>query len=935
MQPSISHENPIRPSPQNAASIHTQGNNFLQTVQTSADPRTGQFNLAISIPLGQANDMSGPSWPFTLAYSALASQQDEGFGFGWSLLYTHLTREQSVWILRLASGEQFSVDLDNSDLQPGGRLAFHDYKLHAMQVTRDKNDKPDGELNFRILHKSGEMEFLGRPNTSGNVYVVHELRNAEGRSLYFDWLMANDVLYLRAVKDKQRTLVRYDRLLKTLTLEPDSSAATTFEFRQANGELSRLILPTADQPFIFRYENQAVGSQRLRLPTQVTNPLGGVDTINWSKTRESSHNLPNKAPIDYMPRVVSWLHSDGPGAASLLHRYQWVGTRNYLGGGSPQEFDWETGRDSLYRLRIPYEYSSSETLITGDNRMLEQLQAFEHNNSTSQQIDMAVVYTVLQTIGFITQLTSISRTWDRHHLQIKEVTQTGNSQTTRDTTYGINYDAAWKDQTAQCQLPHAVKTIYADLEKGTEHCEETTYEYDAFGNILLTRFPTQIIEVSEYYPATGETSGCPLDTSGMVRFLRKKTVYPAPGAPGSAPILSTRYEYQDLPSLISGDPNHAVVTLEELNNESTGELLETTQQAYERNNKQHYGRQTQTITTLNDLSTTTLFQYEIIENPGEPPLLLTRTVVQGFEESEESESQTEVVRALTTGLTYYDQSESGARTVYRYDALGRIVETKIAAGTSYQAIRTCNYHLNDKFVADHAPRLGNTPLATVALEETDATGQRKRTWLDGSARPLLIQLEDLDNRPGVFLDIASIRYDAWGREVEQVQQDWHPDASLLFCLTSTTAYDDWGNACSQTAPTGVVTHILNDPTTLRVEQWQQSTSGTQGPRQVTVSNTAGSPVETLRYDDQGRAIRTTQYIRDGLDRVIEQRVTLTDQSQIVERFKFDAYSRVTEHEEHFKQNDEQQIRRTRWDYALHSDGDHPVSVSVEVGAANA
>lgn len=915
-------------SPLNVGSIHTQGENFLQAVQTSADPRTGQFNLAISLPLGQANHLGGPAWPFTLSYSALSSQRDSGFGLGWSLLHSRLIREQDIWTLTLSSGEQFSVDLSQSDLQPGGRLAFHDYKLRAMQVSLLPGDGAPGELTFRILHKNGNQEFLRRVNATGNAYVLHELRSPEGRSLYFDWLRANEILHLRAVRDQQRTLARYDRLQGTLTLEPDSAEPLSIRFLQTNGELARLVLPGIEKPFAFSYDNQQVGDQRLRLPVGITGPLGATDTINWSTTLASSHRLPAKAPLAFMPRITSWLHSDGAGAPALLRRYSWVGTRNYLGGDSPQGFEWRAGRDSLYRLMTRYEYQSTETQISGELAVLRGLQAAEHLDASMPQVDAQEVLDSLVAQGAATPLTTITRTWDRHHLLLKEVTLTGTCETTREITYGVDYAKPWQDQPAQCQLPHSVKTTYTRPGTEPRYSEETIYTYDAFGNTLTTLLPSGIEEVYVYYPASGDVHGCPPDASGMVRWLKQKTVYPAPDRPGRPPVLCTRFEYEALPSLVANDPAHAVVCLEEQVDATGGQVLEHTSQTYERVDPAHYGRQKQTVTTLNGKATTTLFEYCITNAPDEPALLHTRTVVNGFEDSELASLTSEDSRSLLTGLTHCQVSAAGARTCFTYDALGRVIRTVIAEGTAYEAVRTCNYHLNDDVVTREAPRSNDDLIAEVGIEETDATGQRKRTWLDGSGRTVWVQLEDLDHRPGVFLDVLKVSHDAWGREIERVELDWLADGSLLSSATSSIAYDDWGNPYCQTDASGVMTYTVYDPIRRCAERWQQSPAGTVLGKQVSTVNAAGSVVQSALFDDQVQAVRTTEYLRDGLDRVIEQRITPRDGPAQVTQFDYDHYDRLTARHQLFTEDEQPLIRTVCWQYAAHSDGDHPESVSV-------
>ena len=345
-------------APLNVGNVHTQANNFIQAVQSGVDPRTGQFNLAITLPLGMANDLGGPSWSFTLAFSSLASHINSGFGHGWGVSYSELIRDQQWWSLRLSSGEQFVVDLANSDLNVGGRLAFQDYKLDAIRVTVLANNQ------FKVEHKTGEFEILKRVDDQGNAYVLHEVRSPEGRSLYFDWFRGNNINYLEKVRDEKRVLASINRaVIPSLTLEPETTHETVIEFEQQSNELRWLRLPTLDQPFVFHYEIINVGGdQTLRFPTKLSGPLGAEDTISWSKTAQTSHRLPNAAPIDFLPRVVLWTHSDGVLSNTRQQRYEWVGTNNYLGYGNTEGIRWERGWDTLYKLRRRYDYSVTETL---------------------------------------------------------------------------------------------------------------------------------------------------------------------------------------------------------------------------------------------------------------------------------------------------------------------------------------------------------------------------------------------------------------------------------------------------------------------------------------------------------------------------------------------------------------------------------------------
>ncbi|WP_442112382.1 RHS repeat domain-containing protein [Pseudomonas sp. NUPR-001] len=881
-------------TPLNVGGIHTQANNFLQAVHSGVDPRTGQFNLAINVPLGAANNLTGPTLSLTWLFSSLSSHRDLGFGLGWSLALSQLTLAVNASSLSLSSGEQFSVNLDESDLSIGGKLAFYDYKLEALRVIRHD------ETSFRVEHKTGEMEVLRQVDNRGS-YVLHELLSPEGRKLYLNWSMLNDVAHLIEVRDEQRTLARINRQSgsPTLELEPATAQQSDIQFLVLNNQLQALLLPTLETPFNFAYTLKSTGKgQQLLFPSEVNSPLGTTDTVVWT-AEANSHQLPDDAPLQFLPRVSTWLHTDGAPETTLLRSYEWVGRHNHFGYGSTLGFKWQSGRDNLYQLREAYEYSVIETQLDASS----------------------------------TTLATITRQWDRHHLLTFESTVSGDCQVNVETTYGIDYDKSWPEQEPWCQLPHCSTTTYVDGKTGKRRSEQVTYTYDRYGNVLTTLYPTGVQEHCEYYPATGEEGACPFDASGMVRYLKRKTISPAPNAPGTAPKLATRYEYQNLPSLIEGNPDHAVVMLEELTDMSTGRVLETTRQVYELIDKQHYGRPKKITTRLGGKDTTTALEYRI-ESIKDQRLLRTTTTIKGFENNEMTQSSSSDVRSLITGQTAWEISTANVRTDYHFDALGRITRTVIAAGSQYEASRTCAYHLNDEFASVQAPHItrcdGSTKkLSAVGIEETDATGQRKRTWLDGSGRAVLVQLEDIDwssanpEQPARFFDMESSAYDAQGRITRQTTWDWAPGRSEpLMTLTSRFEYDDWGSLSSQIDPTGVITHSVHDPVAQRSEQWSQSASGALSGKQVIYNNVAGSPKREEYYDNRGQLVRTTDNTRDGLDRVIAQRITPAKGEPLVTRFEYDAYSRLT--------------RRTLpddtvvvWTYLAYSDSDHPESITVE------
>lgn len=881
--------------PHNTGGIHTQANNFLSAMQSAVDPRTGQFNLVFNIELGIANDLGGPSLPFTLAFSSLGSHRSQGFGLGWSLLFSELSLAQGAQTLRLGTGEQYAVQA-----VADGQVTFCDYKLQSLRVVRTD----DG--NYRLIHKDGRTEVLKRVNGSGP-YVLHELRSDAGRRLHVQWNSANGVNFLREITDdNQCVLARLDRsgTSPKLLIAPGTADEAIYVFEQVNNRLARLRLPEVEAPFTFSYEAIDVGnSQSLLFPKEVGSPLGAADTLFWSKTASDSHRLPSGAPISFLPRVLRWEHTDSEAAGTLSHSYAWTGVYNYLGFGSQLGFQWESGRDNLYKLRERYEYAVTETL----------------SNSS----------------GSIVQ--TVERHWDRYHLQTLERRRSGDHETRVDTCYHVDYDKSWEEQAAFCQLPRQVTTTFIEWQGDTvkrERSEVSTSTFDGYGNPLQSVQANGVTEFNEYYPIEGELGSAPEDALGMVRRLKLRRVTPPMLAHGAAPVMVTRYTYAALPSLITGDPALQLVEREQLEDETAQAVVETTDNAYIDTVGQHYARLASTTKTVAGRPITTRHTYSI-EPVNGVAALLTTTVIEGDEKDQTQQMRTSTARSLTSGQTLRETSAAGVHTDHAFDRLGRVVRSIIASGTEYEVTRTANYHLSDIFVMQHAPRMpasnGNAPrLASVGLEERDATGQRKRTWLDGAGRTVRVELEDLDHETAPFRCMSSIEHDALGREISRNETDWAADGQPLFSLTSTTTYDHWGNAAQVTAGNGVTTHTVHDPIAQTEQRWQ-SALGKAGSLEVVHKNLNGSPVKTEHYDDGGgdpgkrRWVRTTYQHRDGLDRVIEQRVVPAIGVATTTHTTYDAFSRVVERLE----VGDSQARKTLWTYAPHSNSEHPASVSMQ------
>ena len=866
------------------STVHTQATNFSDFIKTGVDARTGQFTLAFQLPVIPANNMCGPSITPTLSFSVLGSSHDKGFGLGWSLDLSELDLNQDAPSLRLSSGESFAVDTANLSATPGSELKLLDAKLQSMVVTRLNSD------TYRVEYKNGQSELLTRQEDSSR-FLVTEIRSPEGRRIHVRWASFRGGFRLKSIRDETRTLlqVAYDE--GEIEFSVPGRDAHALKMRTTNDKLVAVHLPGIKTPCTITYDHHPLDDLTdLLLPIEFTTPLGASDTVTWAKG-EDGHQLPEGAPFKVLPRVLRWTHSSGTDDTRLHRTYEWTGAHNFLGYGSAQAFDWQKGRDNLYQVEEDYSYSVVET----------------------------------QTDGARKPLSTITRTWNRFHLLTQETSRRGHCEVRQDTLYAIAPNTRWNDQPAWCQLPHKQTVTFIDHSaKNLSRIEETEYRYDTSGNVLFTRSPNGIEEHNEYYPAQGSkasehSGGCPASPLGMVRFLRKKTVKPrrlADGSYGGASETSTTYTYKALDSLIEGGREFVVVEKEAARDETHSRDIESTSQTYITEIGPHYARVASKVTTINGKATTLRFGYDLTDDS-----LTTRITTQGFENTELVRSTRSSTRSLNTGQITRETNEAGVVSRFEYDSLGRIVLAVTADASPYENRRTSSYHVRDKTALKHVAK-GENP---VMIEHVLATGQHRRQWLDGEGRTVRVELEDLDHAAGTLREIARTAFDAEGRTVSETQQDWlrdpeNPTKVTALRLTTSSHYDDWGQVSHRTSPDGVVSHTQHDPVQLTLKAWQQNGS-LKSPHTLTRHNAAGSAIQEQLFDTHDRLVRTTTWLRDGLDRVTRTTLAVPGLPERVTTVKLDVYGRTVEQ----RLPDSTLVN---WTYAPHSDGDHPETIAV-------
>jgi len=824
--------------------IHSNAYNFLSFITSGVDPRTGVYTCNIAFSQVLANDLGGPAVPLVLAYSPLQTK-DVGFGTGWSLQLS--TYDGATHSLHLSSGDSYKAEKTPSALH------VKDQKLQSFRVAVEAND------DLRVEHKSGLVEVLSSSAENRQQWLPSAVHSPEGRSISLKYTPWGRTRYLSQVTDDNGTrllLINRTSIQVTLTVWPDDPDRVLIAQMVLRGlEVIRIELTLGVERPSWRIEYET--RTGLRVISRMESPAGGLEVIQYHST---GIPLPRNAPVTHLPCVAQHLHyplNDQP-VITRDFNFAVTNSNNYLGYGAPN-LTWTDDGDNLYKVLTDYRYSSTETLVTGVGADKQELRR-------------------------------VLRTYNRFHLLVVEQTRQGGKLQTQTIEYHEAPGQSFADQPAQCQLPKRSTLTYRD-ERNRERVETTLTDFDDFANPIRTVAPSGAIETLDYYPVAGEAGLCPPDPLGFVRSVKSKTQVPAPGyAP--APVLSTHFRYELMPSLRTAGKSFLVLVQEQLREGAT--VLTVADKIYKTDTARpwEYARLAKETVTINGYASTTTLAYE--KASGQ---LKTTTRVTGhdlaFSESYE-------VVSLLTGLPAQSCGSTGVviRTVH--DKLGRIISETVAPETAHAATRTYDY------------TLASTSSNGVETHATDASGAKKTTRFDGLGREVLITLQDIDAQPVVTREVYSASYDVLGQLVRETTTDWFGGVAMP--LESRYAYDDWGSRSQTTGPDLVVSHSQADPIDLSEAEWLEGAG-----KIITRSNLLGKPYEIVRQvrDDPGEGTLYQQYEYDGLGRCTVQRDALMQTTA----YTYDFANRLLQS----ILPDGTLISRT---YARHSTDDLPIGIKV-------
>ncbi|MFB8240217.1 RHS repeat-associated core domain-containing protein [Kitasatospora purpeofusca] len=816
--------------------LFTHATNFSSAVSGGVDPRTGLFNVQIALGGLVGNRALGPSLPLTLSYSPLTTT-DMGLGQGVSLPMT--TYDVNERLLVLSSGEQYRVE------ETGTKVVLLQHKLDTVHITREQ-DK-DG---YRIVHKSGDVEILTGPRNAFDLKVPTSLVTPTGHRLDLRWdFTGGDRPRLAEVRDEQDVLLKVvytGRSKTTLRVLPGQKEGYDVELRFRNGLLGSVhhFGLGADKPLVWDFTHTAVGQQGAwgSWITGVRTP-GGMDETAWYE--DDGHHFPATAGLPALPRVYRFVRTPGGGQPPIEASYDYTDT-NFLGGHS--DVDWDSSRDCLYDVLTEYTYGSTESRTCAG------------------------------------RTARVTRTYNRFHLQTAERQQQNSCSRLVETQYYAVTGKPFEDQPKQFQLPKKRTVTWTDSRSTgplKSYPETTRTFFDKFGNPSSQDDPDGTRTVWDYYPAGGSGDDCPPEPNGFTRLLRSVTRTP-PATGFDAPVHSTVYRYS-LP-----DPKVPAVMKSEERTRVGDRLLRKQVFTYNTSDSAEFGRLVRLATTeYPDGNGGTA--YESVDTTScsvEDDTLVQAHQVTTHDTLTVKSSQT---HSRFTGRLRSATDGQGNRTTMEYDRLGRLLTRTVNPDTPYKAVETRAYET------------GTT--APFVATATDALGNQVRESFDGAGRLIRRERQDNDDTQGdcvargtgTWYTVRTQNYDEQGRTASTTVHDHvRGDGGGEIALTSTYAYDDWGQHSTTTLGDGSGTLTQHDPVN-RTTTDQLLAAGKPLPaKTVTSYDERGLPKTVTRFDRDGKPCGGREFQYDGLGRLRTETDVLGDSDDLrhTTGYDYDAHDRV-------------------------------------------
>lgn len=726
------------------------------------------------------------------------STENLGFGKGWALNIPKYNITEKQ--LYLANGQSY-----RAELAANYKLNIRYKKLLDFSVSSSSS-------GYEITYSNGRKDIL-----DDHGYLI-KISQSDGHALHFSWLNIGSEKRLSKVWDDRTP--ESQPLLHIVYVTPSKVDIFTnigsvheayFSLIINNEHLVQCNFPVNAGSYYFGY--QVIGVYTLI--QNVTHPCGMHEDLfydaNGIKVNTNT----------YLPAVTSHrvLTKNSP---IITTEYGSVNSdsRNFMGynvpGGSLAE-----GVDNLLERGVEYSYSV-------------------------EKVESGSVKTV--------------QTYNQFHLLVEEA-RLVNDQLVHLKTLGYpaRDNEVFANQPAQYALMNQEDQTWLSGEDS--HLQIRHWEYDQYGNMLSFKDENNIIEYYEYYSLTGE-SGCPASPSGMVNFVKSRTLS------NGTEERKIFYEYSEIAGF--NNQKHVVLHLENAENRYQSYY------SYHENKNVTFslGRLASIKNDLidaNDSYTTTSNYLYVLGN---------ETVEEHEELMCHDNTKTNVVVAhyFDIGEIAHHMDADGVRCSFEYDSLRRIKTERIdgSAARSYQY-------------------LIDTTQARQTMVLTDCKSNLCEQSWDGQGRELEAKLGNTT--------MWKKEYDALGRLKSKSYFDELLDknsSSISVTQTETYEYDDWGQVKATTLPNGN-RHIAFNNLASR-----QKIQGIEGLA-LTVSDLnswgleekkqQGDSVWHYEYDAWGRLKKETDpasqaksYLYDKFDRAIH----ITQANNVAQKITYAAHTDQTQ-----------------------------------------
>jgi YD repeat-containing protein len=807
----------------------TQATNFTSALGGGVDPRTGLYTFAVHLGKLTGNRGAGPVLPLTLRYSPL-NRANVGIGIGWTLGLSTLEFGKKP-VICVSTGEQYGLT------KTGNTYAVAQQRLQSF-----KFEQQDAS-HYWIAHKSGDRELIEIRGDSG---YVSKLYSAAGHALNLNWDTTLATPRLIQVTDAAGHVLfdapnGYGANGTVFSLFPGSTDKTTGEaysvvLASNNGLVQSVTIEARgceDQKWTFT--NASVDQKNIwgQWITAVTGPGNYQDTVEYSK----NHALPPGGPSAFMPCVGKFTRTPGGGQTQLISNYTYSDF-NFLGGGATN-IRWYDDRDSLMVLPFDPNYCY-----------------------TSTEIELASVESGPDV--------TTTRTYNAYHLQQQvDVTSDARTQTTVSTYGGIKPNAVLAEQKAWYQFPSAKSVNW-----NGGAAENSSFEWDDFGNPLKKTDPDGLITQWTYYSESGVIGKCPPEPNGFRRFAEWKLINPgkvkaADWVDGAAPVRQKNYTYDYAQAAPGSDKKLVLGNFEQhvsaVSADSSGVLTSPTTLSETRyrywtsdiagSDQYDAGRLYHRATTHyandgtgNSYDNTDDYTYTYFDKNDQhfPFGLQTnrQSAATGVDGKTLIVSDTHI-KSTFTDRVWKEIDVQQNSTSYVYDRLGRPLQRIMDPGkAAYTNILTYTYSIDNS---------GATPFQ---VTQKDIRGNRVRYSMDGLRRPYKKEVNavDIDGADSEkFYELSSKQFDGMGRLWKSTASDVAYDSSnrkIPYALTSTHTYDGWGHPKKTAYSNGVLEFTTYDPIAKSVKTWLGSSTSTL---------TSGSHLTHYDYNFSQKPYRVERY----------------------------------------------------------------------------